>query len=232
MLEVILKKEIEALGDKGAVVRVANGYARNYLFPQGIAMPATPGNLKQVETMKAAAVREAAEKHSDAATQKELLDGKEVMISAKAGDTDQLFGSVNTRDIAAAVSELGVDVDRRRVVLDKAIRMVGDYDTVIRLYRDVSATVTVKVRAEGREDEEPGQRQREMEEAEAEARAEAAAEYEAAQARRAEREAAKAAAEGGDAAEDGGDAEASGEAGGEADAESTTESGEAEEAEV
>lgn len=155
MMEVILKQEIRKLGGKGDVVRVANGYARNFLFPKQMALPATAANKKQIEEMRAAADREAARLRGDAAKLAEQLQALTIEITARAGDSDQLFGSVTSRDIAAELETKGYTIDRHKIVLDKPIRMVGEHVVSVHLHRDVNVPLTVNVLAEGREEEEP-----------------------------------------------------------------------------
>lgn len=153
MLEVILKKDIDKLGDRGQVVKVKDGYARNFLYPQKLAIPASKGSLKQLAEMQAAAQREAVRLRGDAEKQAAALEGVVVRIAARAGREDRLFGSVTNRQIAAALAEQGLEIDRHRIDLKTPLRVVGDYDVPIRFYKDVEAAVKVEVRAEGREDE-------------------------------------------------------------------------------
>lgn len=155
MLEVILKKDIDKLGDRGQVVKVADGYARNFLYPQKLAIPADKGSLKQLAEMRAAAQREAVRLRGDAQKQAAALEGVVVRVTARAGREDQLFGSVTNRHIAAELAEQGLAIDRHRIDLKTPLRVVGDYDVPIRFYKDVEAAVKVEVRAEGREDEPP-----------------------------------------------------------------------------
>ena len=155
MLEVILKKDIDKLGDRGQVVKVADGYARNFLYPQKLAIPADKGSLKQLAEMRAAAQREAVRLRGDARKQAAALEGVVVRVTARAGREDQLFGSVTNRHIAAELAEQGLAIDRHRIDLKTPLRVVGDYEVPIRFYKDVEATVKVEVRAEGREDEPP-----------------------------------------------------------------------------
>ena len=152
MMEVILKEEIRKLGSKGDVVRVANGYARNFLFPKAMAMPATAANRKQIEEMRAASDREAARLRGDADKLAELLKEITIEITARAGESDQLFGSVTSRDIAAYLEEKGYTVDRHKILITKPIRMVGEHEISLHLHRDIDLPMTVKVLAEGREE--------------------------------------------------------------------------------
>lgn len=153
MVEVILKQDIYRLGDRGAVVKVAAGYARNYLIPQQLAIPADAGSLKHLNAMREAAARDAVRMRGDAEKQTAALEGEVVRIVARASLNNQLYGSVTARDIAAKLAEKGVEIDRRRIQLTAPLRSVGDYDVPVHIYKDLSATVKVEVRAEGREEE-------------------------------------------------------------------------------
>ncbi len=153
MHEVILKKDIYKLGERGDVVKVKDGYARNYLFPQKLAIPADKGSLKQLEQMRAAAAKEAVQLHGDATKQMEALEGVVVRMVVRASLNNQLYGSVSARDIAAKLNEQGFGIERQRVQLTTPIRTLGDYDIPVHLYKDLSTTIKVEVRAEGREDE-------------------------------------------------------------------------------
>ena len=153
MVEVILKQDIFRLGDRGDVVRVAPGYARNYLYPQRLAIPADKGSLKQLAAMKAAADREAVRVRGDAEKQLSALEDVVIRVVARASLNNQLYGSVSARDVAARLAEMGIEVDRRRIQLTAPIRTLGDYDVPIHIYKELSSTIKVEVRAEGREDE-------------------------------------------------------------------------------
>lgn len=153
MHEVILKKDIYKLGERGDVVKVKDGYARNYLFPQKLAIPADKGSLKQLEQMRAAAAKEAVQLHGDATKQMEALEGVVVRMVVRASLNNQLYGSVSARDIAAKLNEQGFGIERQRIQLTTPIRTLGDYEIPVHLYKDLSTTIKVEVRAEGREDE-------------------------------------------------------------------------------
>jgi len=153
MVEVILKKEVRRLGDRGQLVKVAPGYARNYLIPQGLAMRASSADKRQIEEMQAAAGKEAAKLRGDAEQVSASMEGVTVRVVQKTGDRGQLFGSVTNRDIAAALAEAGHEIDRHQIVLGSPLKQVGDYDVRVHLYRDVNVEVKVEVRSEGREDE-------------------------------------------------------------------------------
>jgi len=199
--EVILKQDVRSLGDRGEVVRVAAGYARNYLFPRSLALPATAANKKQLDEMRSAAAKAASRLRDDASKLASEMEDITLRMVAKAGDTNVLFGSISVRDIAEELESKGFPIDRHRILLDKPIKEVGDYEVRLHLYKDVIQTITVEVRAEGREDEplqEPKTADELAEEAFAappEALAESAAAAEAEAARAAKKAAAEAEAE-------------------------------------
>ena len=151
--QVILRKDVRKLGDRGQIVSVTGGYARNYLYPQRLAMPATAATKKQVEEMQAAAGRESDQLTGEANTLAEKMEGLTVRTVARAGDTNILFGSVTARDIATLIAEKGFKIDRHQVILGSPIKEVSDNDVQVHIYKDISVSVKVEVRAEGREDE-------------------------------------------------------------------------------
>ncbi len=144
-MHVILRQDIPELGHRGDVVSVKDGYARNYLLPRKLAMAATPGNLKQVADMKAATARLAAQEKSAAEALATQLAAVVLSFPAKAGESDQLFGSVTAMDIADALAARGFDLDRRKVLLEEPIKTLGDYQVPVRLHREVTADVKVSV---------------------------------------------------------------------------------------
>lgn len=151
--QVILKKDVRKLGDRGDLVSVAAGYARNYLFPQSLAIPATAANKQQLDEMRAAAGRESARLREDASKLAESMDDVTVRIVGRASENGQLFGSVTNRDLAAQLDAKGFPIDRRDILLEQPLKQTGDYEVRIHLYKDVRQTIKVEVRAEGREDE-------------------------------------------------------------------------------
>ena len=145
-MEVILLDKVTNLGGMGEKVKVRGGYGRNFLIPQGKAVPATEENLKAFNERKAELEADAAEKLAAAQARAEKLKDYTVQISSKAGDEGKLFGSVGTRDIAEAISEAGIEVAKSEVNLPGgAIRNIGDYEVNLQLHSDVVATVTVSV---------------------------------------------------------------------------------------
>ena len=151
--EVILRKDVRKLGDRGQVVSVAGGYARNYLYPQKLAMPANAASKKQVAEMQAAANKESDTLTGEASAIAEKMKGLTVRAVARAGDGGVLFGSITARDIAALVVAKGFEIDRHQVILGSPIKEVSDTDVRIHLYKDIDVVVKVEVRAEGRENE-------------------------------------------------------------------------------
>ena len=147
-MEVILREHVENLGNRGEIVKVADGYARNYLLPRKLALPATDGNRKHVERERAKFEVQEAEERKVAEALAARIAGIEVQIARKVGETDALYGSVTTADIAQELAAQGIEVDRRKVQLAEAIKKVGDFDVPIKLHRDVPATVKVRVIAE------------------------------------------------------------------------------------
>ena len=143
-MKVILLGELRGKGGEGDIVEVAQGYAENFLFPQRIAQPATPGNIKQLEERRHVIAKREEKRIADANAAKEQLDGKNVKIEAKVGENNQLFGSVTPAQIADAIKEqLGVEVDRKRIVRGNAIKTAGTHNIEVNFYRDINAVVSV-----------------------------------------------------------------------------------------
>ncbi|MGD1991354.1 MAG: 50S ribosomal protein L9 [Chromatiales bacterium] len=148
-MEVILLDNIANLGSLGDKVSVKAGYGRNYLVPQGFALPATRANIEEFEKRRAELEKQAAERLAAAESRKAAIDGSSVTISRKAGDEGKLFGSVGTADIAEALTAAGTDVDKSEVRLPEGVfRATGVFDIAIHLHADVDATVTINVVAE------------------------------------------------------------------------------------
>jgi large subunit ribosomal protein L9 len=147
-MEVILRADVPELGRRGDIVSVKAGYARNYLLPRKLAMEATPGNRKQVEAMKAAGARREANEQAAAQSLAAQLAEVTLTLAAKAGESDQLFGSVTAMDIAEALEAKGFHVDKRRVHLEEPIKTLGEYSVPVRLHREVTGAVKVVVSRE------------------------------------------------------------------------------------
>lgn len=145
-MKVILTKPVEALGDKGDVVDVADGYARNYLVPKNLAVKASAGALKQAEAMRLA--REEAERKAleDAQDLAESLTGTRVVVAARAGDSGNLFGSIGANDVAEAIIKFtGIEIDRKIVAIDKPIKEIGLHEVILEPHAEVSIPVTLDV---------------------------------------------------------------------------------------
>ena len=148
-MKIILRADVENLGRLGDVVTVKDGYGRNYLLPQGLAMPASPANLKvfELERKKLQAKMDAL--RSSAADMASRLDGYVVRIEMRVGENDKLYGSVTNSLICDSLRAAGIEVDRRRILLDAPIRTVGEHPVRVRLHADVTATLKVVVVPEG-----------------------------------------------------------------------------------
>jgi len=145
-MQIILQEDVEKLGNRGELVEVAEGYARNFLLPRKLALEATSGNMKRLEKMRAAfAKKEATEKES-ATTLAGLLAGVSLEFARKSGENDQLFGSVTSGDIAEALEAKGYNIDKRKIALADPIKLVGEYEIPVKLYREVTANIKIVVR--------------------------------------------------------------------------------------
>ncbi|MCG3149337.1 MAG: 50S ribosomal protein L9 [Verrucomicrobiae bacterium] len=148
--QIILTTKVEHLGDEGTTVKVADGYARNFLFPKGLAMPASAANLKRIESLRK---KREAEHAAELAAAKELeskLTKGTITISAPAGADEKLFGSVTAADIVEALAKEGITIDRKKVVLEHPIRACGHYDVDIKLHASVATKAKIwVVAAEG-----------------------------------------------------------------------------------
>jgi large subunit ribosomal protein L9 len=147
-MEVILREDIEKLGNRGQVVKVAPGYARNFLLPKKLAVLANESNKKIVEQERQAHLRKEAKLQGEAQELAKLMNGVTVTIKQKAGENDQLFGSVTSKDVADALAAAGYTIDRRKVQLDEPIKSLGEFKVPVRLHKEVTAEITVVVAKE------------------------------------------------------------------------------------
>lgn len=145
-MKVILKDDVKGLGTMGSVVSVATGYGRNYLIPRNLAIEASPKNIKQFEHEKNIILKKAKMIIRSAEDLAQKISGITVNIEALSGEEDKLFGSVTSMDIAEALSKKGVDIDKRKIVLEEPIKRLGTYSVAVKLHQDVSANVTVEVK--------------------------------------------------------------------------------------
>jgi large subunit ribosomal protein L9 len=144
-MEVILREDIEKLGSRGETVKVADGYARNFLLPKRLAVVANESNKKIVEQERHAHVRKEAKLVDEAQDLSKLLTGVSVTIAQKAGEADQLFGSVTSKDIAEALAAQNFIIDRRKIQLEEPIKQLGEFKVPVKLHKDVTAEITVMV---------------------------------------------------------------------------------------
>src|SRR5258706_6291307 len=144
-MEVILREDVDKLGHRGQVVKVAAGYARNFLLPKRLAVAATDSNKDIVEQERKAALRREAKESADAADLGKMVSTVTLTIAQKAGENNQLFGSVTAKDIAEALEKQNYQIDRRKIQLPEPIRTLGEFKVPIRLHRDVTVEATVNV---------------------------------------------------------------------------------------
>jgi len=148
-MEVLLLKDVEQLGQAGDIKRVADGYARNFLFPKELAVMATAGAIKRAQQIKRSETRRKAQEFSEAQALAQILDGQTVTFQARAGETDRLYGSITNVNIAEALEEkIGQDVDRRKIDLEEPLKDLGTHAVTIRLAAEAEAKVTVVVERE------------------------------------------------------------------------------------
>jgi len=147
-MEVILKEDVANLGHRGDVVKVADGYGRNFLLPRKLALQATLANKAVVEQMKSAAARRSATEKAQAEELVTKLAPVVLSFTRKSGEAGHLFGSVTSADIAAGLATSGFEVDRRKIQLEEPLKSIGEFSVAIKLYREVTAHVTVKILAE------------------------------------------------------------------------------------
>ena len=151
-MEVILKEDIPSLGSRGDVVKVADGYGRNYLLPRKLAMQATETNKAVIEQMKAAAERRSATEKAQAEELVTRLDPIVLNFTRKSGEQGHLFGSVTSADVATELAAQGFEIDRRRILLDEPLKSLGEFTVGIKLHREVTAHVKVNVMSDATEE--------------------------------------------------------------------------------
>ncbi len=147
-MQIILQEDIEKLGHRGDVVVVKPGYARNYLLPRSLAIEATPGNMKALERIRTSLAKKTATELEAAKKQAELLTGVSLNFKRKTGENDQMFGSVTTGDVSEALAAQGFKIDKRQVQLAEPIKIIGEHDVTIKVFRDVVAHIRVIVEKE------------------------------------------------------------------------------------
>ncbi len=154
-MEVILKEDVPKLGSRGDVVKVAEGYGRNYLLPRKLAIEASAANKAVIEQMKASSVRRGVKEKSDAELLAKQFDGVNLQFTRRSGENDQLFGSVTSADIAHELEHRGFNIDRRKLQLDEPLKALGEFTVPIKLHREVTTTIKVTIAKEVVEGEPP-----------------------------------------------------------------------------
>jgi large subunit ribosomal protein L9 len=147
-MKVILKEDVAKLGSRGDMVKVAEGYGRNFLLPHRLAIEATSGNKKVIEQMRAASVRRSAKEKAQAEELSKQFDGVSVSFQRRSGEHDQLFGSVTSGDLADALAKKGFNIDRRKIQLHEPLKTVGDFTVPVKLHKDVTAHLKVVIEKE------------------------------------------------------------------------------------
>jgi len=147
-MEVILREHVEHLGQRGDVVKVAAGYARNYLLPRKLALAVTDNNKRQIEREKKIAEARDAEDRAQAEAIAQRLAQLDIEIARRVGENDTLYGSVTSQDIAQALKDKGFDVDRRKITLDEPLKALGESTVPVKIHRDVTAQLKVRVVAQ------------------------------------------------------------------------------------
>jgi large subunit ribosomal protein L9 len=147
-MQIILQEDVEKLGTRGQVVNVAEGYARNFLLPRKLALEASAGNMKRLEKMRATFAKKEATEKGDAQKLAELLAGVSLELTRKAGENDQLFGSVTSADISEALAAKGFNVEKRKIALADPIKVVGEFEIPVKLYPEIAANVKLSVKKE------------------------------------------------------------------------------------
>jgi large subunit ribosomal protein L9 len=148
-MEVILREQVDNLGRRGEIVKVADGYARNYLLPRKLALPATEGNKKQIERERAKLEARETEERKVAEAMAHRMATLELVVERRVGETEALYGSVTSSDIAEILSVKGFELDKRKIQLAEPIKALGEFEVPVRLQRDVVALVKLRVVAEG-----------------------------------------------------------------------------------
>ncbi len=144
-VKVLLKSDVDNLGTGGEVVKVRAGFARNFLLPRGLALPATAGNLKNVEELKRQAAERAKVERDQAEELAKKVSGLTLKITRAVGDEGKMYGSVTSKDVADAVAQAGVTLDRKRIVLPEPLKQLGSFDGAVKLHHDVTTTIKVEV---------------------------------------------------------------------------------------
>ncbi len=152
-MEIILLEDVDKLGVRGQLIKVADGYGRNFLLPKKLAVVATPQNRKWVDQRRVRFLKQTAKEKAEAEELAKLLEGVSVVVTRKAGEHGTLFGSVTALDVAEGLAAQGYKIDRRKIQLDQPLKVLGEYDVPVKLHREVTTTVKVKVEPEAQPEE-------------------------------------------------------------------------------
>jgi large subunit ribosomal protein L9 len=152
-MEVILRQDLDELGLEGDIVNVAKGYARNYLIPKDLALEATPQNIKSLEMQRKKIEVKRIKARENAEKVKQQLEETEITFKHKAGEEGKLYGSVTSMDIAAFLESKGIVIDRKKIVLDKPIKELGEFEATVKVYPEVTAAIKVKIAPEKEKEE-------------------------------------------------------------------------------
>jgi large subunit ribosomal protein L9 len=147
-MQIILQEDVDKLGNRGDVVAVKPGYARNFLLPNKLAIEATPGNMKALERIRGSLAKKTATELDAAKKQAELLSGVSLKFTRKTGENDQLFGSVTNGDLAEGLKAQGFEIDKRQIQLPESLRALGEFPVTIKVFRDITAEIKVHVEKE------------------------------------------------------------------------------------
>jgi large subunit ribosomal protein L9 len=147
-MQIILQEDVDKLGHRGDVVTVKPGYARNFILPRKLGIEATPGNMKALERIRTSLAKKTATELEAAQKQANLLNGVALKFARKTGENDQMFGSVTTSDIAEGLEAQGFKIDKRQIQLSEPIKVIGERDITVKVFRDVTAAIKVTVEKE------------------------------------------------------------------------------------
>ena len=147
-MQIILQEDVDKLGHRGDVVTVKPGYARNFILPRKLGIEATPGNMKALERIRTSLAKKTATELEAAQKQAGLLNGVALRFTRKTGENDQMFGSVTTADIAEGLEAQGFKVDKRQIQLAEPIKVIGERDVTVKVFRDVTASIKITVEKE------------------------------------------------------------------------------------
>lgn len=148
-MKVILKEDVKDIGEIGSIVDVKNGFGRNYLIPRNLAVEANPKNIKQFEHEKKNILAKAKKIKKTKEDLADQISKITLSLEAQAGEGDKLFGSVTSKDIAEAIAQQGVEIDKRKILLEEPIKRLGKYEVTVKVFQDITATINVEVKKTG-----------------------------------------------------------------------------------